>query len=70
MRKRLGEECWVGLRPFRSDIRLELEMVNGKPVIHNYGHGGSGVTTFWGCAKDVLTLFQNIPNTQPVKSHL
>lgn len=31
---------------------------NGKSgkIIHNYGHGGSGVTTAWGCASDVLDL--------------
>jgi D-amino-acid oxidase len=39
-----------GLRPGRSSIRVEVEWFAGKPVIHNYGHGGSGLTVSWGCA--------------------
>ncbi|EYB84736.1 hypothetical protein Y032_0311g2150 [Ancylostoma ceylanicum] len=50
----------VGLRPGRSDVRLELErrLISGKKVsiVHNYGHGGSGVTLFWGCALDAVSL--------------
>ncbi|CAD7087070.1 unnamed protein product [Hermetia illucens] len=50
----------VGLRPGRSSVRLEIEpTANGKLVIHNYGHGGSGVTLAWGCAVDVLDLLVN-----------
>jgi D-amino-acid oxidase len=45
----------VGLRPFRkSGVRLERErLLDGRTVIHNYGHGGSGFTLSWGCAEKV-----------------
>jgi D-amino-acid oxidase len=47
----------IGLRPARSSgIRLELDYGYSVPVIHNYGHGGSGWSLFWGCAQDVLAL--------------
>ncbi|HST30397.1 MAG TPA: FAD-dependent oxidoreductase [Chthoniobacterales bacterium] len=48
----------VGLRPFRkSGVRLETEkMRDGRAVIHNYGHGGSGFTLSWGCAENVFEL--------------
>ena len=46
----------VGLRPGRTEIRLEKELISGKTVIHNYGHGGSGVTLSWGCAEEVVEI--------------
>ena len=48
----------VGLRPFRkSGVRLECEKLrDGRTVIHNYGHGGSGFTLSWGCAGEVSDL--------------
>jgi D-amino-acid oxidase len=47
----------VGLRPGRPEIRLEREDgTGGVPRIHNYGHGGSGVTLSWGCAEETLRL--------------
>ncbi|HEY2125025.1 MAG TPA: FAD-dependent oxidoreductase [Chthoniobacterales bacterium] len=48
----------VGLRPFRrSGVRLAREaMKDGRAVIHNYGHGGSGFTLSWGCARTVVDL--------------
>lgn len=45
----------VGLRPQRDAIRVEPD-ANEPRLIHNYGHGGSGVTLSWGCAADVLSL--------------
>ena len=47
----------VGLRPGRPSVRLEREdRPGGGTVIHNYGHGGAGVTLSWGCAAEVLRL--------------
>jgi len=46
----------VGLRPGRHQICLERVETARGPVIHNYGHGGSGVTLSWGAADEVLAL--------------
>lgn len=49
----------VGLRPGRREIRLEHEEgQNDVTLVHNYGHGGSGVTLSWGCAEETLRLVQ------------
>jgi D-amino-acid oxidase len=48
----------VGLRPGRSAIRLERELLDGKPLVHDYGHGGCGVTLSWPCAEDVRALLE------------
>ncbi|XP_077495271.1 D-aspartate oxidase-like isoform X1 [Amblyomma americanum] len=66
---------YVGLRPGRQPLRLEREDHAFKsgagtpplthdpplqvPVIHNYGHGGSGITIAWGCAGDVVRLLSD-----------
>lgn len=47
----------VGLRPKRPNVRLErASLADGRPVIHNYGHGGAGITLAWGCAEDATEL--------------
>ncbi len=62
---------YVGLRPGRGprgiteDPRIEIEEVagggggggggGGRRIIHNYGHGRSGVTLAWGCADEVAS---------------
>jgi D-amino-acid oxidase len=50
----------VGLRPTRATVRLEREDADGHVVVHNYGHGGSGLTLSWGCARDVRTLVEAV----------
>lgn len=46
-----------GLRPVRSTVRVELERLTLEHIlIHNYGHGGAGVTLSWGCAAEVAAL--------------
>ena len=45
-----------GLRPGRTEVRLEMERIKDRPLVHNYGHGGSGVTLSWGCADEVVEL--------------
>jgi D-amino-acid oxidase len=44
----------VGLRPARSHVRIEREDRPSGPVIHNYGHGGNGLSLSWGCAREVV----------------
>ena len=49
--------CRVGVRPFRkSGVRLEVEPLSEKLIIHNYGYGGSGLTLSWGGAEIALDL--------------
>lgn len=46
------EPVRVGLRPSRKE-NVCLEIEPNSSIIHNYGHGGSGVTLSWGCAIEV-----------------
>lgn len=47
----------AGLRPWRAkSYRLEPENVGNKFVVHNYGHGGAGITMSWGCAHEVVDI--------------
>ena len=41
----------AGLRPYRpSGFVVRSERIAGKTIVHNYGHGGAGVTLSWGTA--------------------
>jgi len=54
-------EEWVGFRPIRPTIRVEVDdsgigQAEGVKVIHNYGSGGSGWTVFVGQSKEAVSL--------------
>jgi D-amino-acid oxidase len=54
--------CIAGVRPYRNgSYRLDAETISGKFIVHNYGHGGAGITLSWGCAAKVRDI---------VKQHL
>jgi D-amino-acid oxidase len=48
-------ELRVGLRPTRAAIRVEEAPSDQGRLLHNYGHGGAGVSLSWGCAEDITT---------------
>jgi len=50
----------TGLRPFRpSGFVVRTESLEGKTIVHNYGHGGGGITLSWGTAH--LAVEQALP---------
>jgi D-amino-acid oxidase len=51
----------VGLRPGRTGgVRIATEVIDGTPVVHNYGHAGWGYQGSYGCAEGVLELVDEI----------
>jgi D-amino-acid oxidase len=54
----------VGLRPGRPTVRVETDhRLLPVPVVHNYGHGGSGITIGWGCAQQVVALVNQLQDS-------
>lgn len=46
----------TGILPARPTTRIEAERRDGGLVVHNYGHGGSGLSLCWGTAHEVVRL--------------
>jgi glycine/D-amino acid oxidase-like deaminating enzyme len=47
----------AGLRPYRSSgFVVRREQLGDKALVHNYGHGGSGITFSWGTSRLALDL--------------
>lgn len=65
-------EIKIGYRYSRKkeadSLRLEKEHILGKDIIHNYGHGGAGVTLSWGCAIKLLHLLGKEPRKREFSS--
>jgi glycine/D-amino acid oxidase-like deaminating enzyme len=56
----------VGLRPFRpTGFVVRAERLGPKLLVHNYGHGGGGVTLSWGTASLAVDLARDFVNTRP-----
>jgi D-amino-acid oxidase len=52
----------VGLRPYRpSGFVVKAEKLGEKIVIHNYGHGGAGITLSWGTSQLATALLPGEP---------
>ncbi|MFI5312047.1 MAG: FAD-dependent oxidoreductase, partial [Gemmatimonadales bacterium] len=52
----------VGLRPFRrSGFLVKAESFGDKTLIHNYGHGGGGISLSWGTSQLAAELAQATP---------
>jgi hypothetical protein len=51
--------CVAGVRPYRpGSYRLDAQTVSGRFIVHDYGHGGAGITLSWACAakrRDILS---------------
>jgi D-amino-acid oxidase len=47
----------VGLRPYRAEgFVVAAERLGNKMLVHNYGHGGAGITLSWGTASLAVDL--------------
>ena len=55
----------TGLRPFRSSgFVVRAETLDEKTVVHNYGHGGGGITLSWGTSQLALELARQTGHTR------
>jgi glycine/D-amino acid oxidase-like deaminating enzyme len=54
----------VGLRPYRDEgFVVEAERLGDKLLVHNYGHGGAGVTLSWGTSSLAVDIARDFLQT-------
>lgn len=59
----------VGLRPYRSEgFVIEAARLGQKLLVHNYGHGGAGVTLSWGTSSLAVDLSLDFVQTRRTRS--
>ncbi len=57
----------VGLRPFRDEgFVVNGERLGDKLLVHNYGHGGAGVTLSWGTSSLAVDIARDFAQTRPL----
>jgi len=55
----LPKTAMTGYRHKRETVRLEATTDGPRRILHNYGHGGAGVTLSWSCGIKVASLVLN-----------
>lgn len=55
----------AGLRPFRRNgFNVSAERRNDKVLVHNYGHGGGGISLSWGSSHLAMELATQTPHKE------
>lgn len=50
------QKAYRYVRNLKDGLRIEKSKTSDKIIIHNYGHGGAGVTLSWGSAFEVIKI--------------
>ena len=59
----------VGLRPFRPEgFVVDAQPIGQKLLVHNYGHGGAGITLSWGTATQAVDLARDFIEQRQTRS--